>query len=274
MSAAQLDLQNATLQLAKTQSEMLNSQAQNQMQLKENNMVMMTNLLSSHHNLYVLADFEVYDGRTARLEDWLLQVEKVSELTKIELYEITFAKSQESPHKIIKNMGAGKSWSAVKAKLEESYSVVPTTEHASAMLCRKQKKDESLVDYLLWFAKHSYKTNGVDAAEEENKAIITFFIKNLLNKDIRRRLAGAKNIRTLADAFKSVQHNLLKLKRYESLNYDSNEEEALEEGNEEINVIRSRKSSVTSSSNASEHDRVLVGFEIAQQIVDLPVSEI
>ena len=104
----------------------------------------------------------------------------MSELTKIELYEIAFAKSHGSPHKIIKNMGPSKSWSAVKARLEESYSLVPTAEHASAMLCRKQKKGESLVDYIHQFTEHSYKTNRVDAAEEENKAIITFFIKNLI----------------------------------------------------------------------------------------------
>ena len=87
---------------------------------------MLTDLLSSHHNLNVLADIEVYDGRTVRLEDWLLLVEKASELTKIEPYEIAFAKSHGSPHKIIKNMGSGKSWSAVKARLEQSYSLVPT----------------------------------------------------------------------------------------------------------------------------------------------------
>ena len=45
-NTAQTDMQNATLQLAKTQSEMLNSLAQNQMQLQENNTVMMTDLLS------------------------------------------------------------------------------------------------------------------------------------------------------------------------------------------------------------------------------------
>ena len=172
---------------------------------------MMTDLLSSHRNLYVLADVEVYDGKTAKLEDWLLQVEKASELTKIEPYEIAFAKSHGSPHKIIKTMGPGKSWNMVKTRLEESYSLVSTVEHASAMLCRQQKKDEPLVDYILRFA-DSYKTNGVDAVEEENKAIIMFFIKNLFNRDIRRRVARAKNIRTLADAFKSAQHNLLKLK--------------------------------------------------------------
>ena len=139
------------------------------------------------------------------------------------------------------------------------------------MLCRKEKKDESLVDYIPRFAEHSYKTNGVDAAEEENKAIITFFIENLFNKDIRRRVASAKNIRTLADAFKSAQHNLLKLKRYEGINYDSNEEEALEGETEEINVIRGY---VTPSSNDTEHDTASLALEMAHQIVDLPVSEL
>ena len=238
---------------------MMNTLAQNQIQLQENNMVMMTDLLSSHHNLYVLADVEVYNGKTVKLEDWLLQVEKASELTKIEPYEIAFAKSHGSPHKIIKTMGPGKSWNVVKTRLEESYSLVPTAEHASAMLCRKQKKDEPLVDYILRFTEHSYKTNGVDAVEEENKAIITFFIKNLFNRDIRRRVAGAKNIRTLADAFKSAQHNLLKLKRYEGLNYNSNDEDDMTEEAEMVNVVQSR---------------VFKDTESANQIVDLPVSEL
>ena len=258
-NTAEEDLQNVTIQLARTQNEMMNTLAQNQIQLQENNTVMMTNFLSSHRNLYILVDVEVYDGKTVKLEDWLLQVEKASELTKIEPYEIAFAKSYGSPHKIIKTMGPGKSWNVVKTRLEESYSLVPTAEHASAMLCRKQKKDEPLVDYILRFAEHSYKTNGVDAVEEENKAIITFFIKNLFNRDIRRRVAGAKNIRTLADAFKSAQHNLLKLKRYEGLNYDSNDENDMAEGAEIVNVVQ---------------NRVSKDIESANQIVDLPVSEL
>ena len=75
-NTAEEELQNVTIQLARMQNEMMNTLAQNQIQLQENNMVMMTDLLSSHRNLYVLADVEVYDGKTAKLEDWLLQVEK------------------------------------------------------------------------------------------------------------------------------------------------------------------------------------------------------
>ena len=156
-------------------------------------------------------------------------------------------------------MGPGKSWNTVKTRLEESYSLVPTVEHAGAMLCCKQKKDEPLVDYILRFAEHSYKTNSVDAVKEENKVIITFFIKNLFNRDIRRRVAGTKNIRTLADAFKSAQHNLLKLKWYEGLNYDSNDEDNMVEGVETVNVVQNRVPKDTESAN---------------QIVDLPVSKL
>ena len=47
--------------------------------------------------------------------------------------------------------------------------------------------------------------------------MIILFIKNLYNTDIRRRVAGAKNVNTLLDAFKMAQCNLLKLKKYEGL---------------------------------------------------------
>ena len=52
---------------AKTQNEMMTTLAQNQIQLQENNTVMMTDLLSSHPNLYVLADIEVYDGKNSEI---------------------------------------------------------------------------------------------------------------------------------------------------------------------------------------------------------------
>ena len=39
----------------------------------------------------------------------------------------------------------------------------------------------------------------VDPANITNRVIIFLFIKNLYNKDIRRRVTGAKTIHTLAD---------------------------------------------------------------------------
>ena len=53
-----------------------------------------------------------------------------------------------------------------------------------------------------------------------NKLVIRFFVKNMYNKEILRRVAGAKNINTLLDAFKSARMNLLKLKKYEGLVFD------------------------------------------------------
>ena len=43
---------------------------------------------------------------------------------------------------------------------------------------------------------------GVDTANIINRLIIFLFIKNLYNKDIRRRLASVEVINTVADAFK------------------------------------------------------------------------
>ena len=49
------------------------------------------------------------------------------------------------------------------------------------------------------------------------KLVIVLLIKNIYNKEIHRRVAGAKNINTLLVAFKSTLMNLLKLKKYEGL---------------------------------------------------------
>ena len=57
----------------------------------------------------------------------------------------------------------------------------------------------------------------MDPSTINNKPVIVLFIKNMYNKEICRRMAGAKNIYILLDAFKSAQMNLLKLKKYEGL---------------------------------------------------------
>ena len=51
----------------------------------------------------------------------------------------------------------------------------------------------------------------------DNKLMIIHFIKNLYNKDTRKRVAGAENVNTLFDAFEMAQWNLLKLKTYKDL---------------------------------------------------------
>ena len=61
----------------------------------------------------------------------------------------------------------------------------------------------------------------MDPSTINNKLVIVLFIKNMYSKEICRRVAGAKNINTLLDAFKSAQMNLLKLKKYEGLVSDN-----------------------------------------------------
>ena len=60
--------------------------------------------------------------------------------------------------------------------------------------------------------------------------IIFLFVKNLYNKDIQRRVAGAKTLNTLADTFRLAHHSLIKLKKYEGMVY--NEDPAIAEINE------------------------------------------
>ena len=64
---------------------------------------------------------------------------------------------------------------------------------------------------------------GVDPVNITNRVIIFLFMKNIYNKD-RRRVAGTKTINTLAGAFKLAHCNLLKLKRYEGLVYNGEQE--------------------------------------------------
>ena len=62
-----------------------------------------------------------------------------------------------------------------------------------------------------------HKSMKCDPSNIDNKLVIVLFIKNLYNKDIRHRVAGAKNVYTLLDGFKTAQWSMFKLKKYECL---------------------------------------------------------
>ena len=57
----------------------------------------------------------------------------------------------------------------------------------------------------------------MDPSTITNKLVIVLFVINMYNKEIHGRVAGAKSINTLLNAFKSPQVNLLKSKKYEGL---------------------------------------------------------
>ena len=85
--------------------------------------------------------------------------------------------------------------------------------HAAINLLRKQRPNESLQDYILYWTEMCHHSMKMDPSTINNKLVIVLFVKNMYNKEIHRRVAGAKNINTLLDAFKSAQMNLLKLKK-------------------------------------------------------------
>ena len=89
--------------------------------------------------------------------------------------------------------------------------------HAATDLFRKQRPSESLQDYITYWTEMCQQSMKMDPSTINNKLVIVLFVKNKYNKEIHRRVTGAKNINTLLDTFKSAQMNLLKLKKYEGL---------------------------------------------------------
>ena len=113
-------------------------------------------------------------------------------------------------------MAGAWNWPEVRKKLEEVYSPIAT----EVWVTSDFYKNNSLMRHCEYIHSFTYLTEnvvGVDPANITNRVIISLFIKNIYNKDIRRRVARAKAIITLTDAFRLAHHNLLKLKKYEGL---------------------------------------------------------
>ena len=127
------------------------------------------------------------------------------------------AKSTGTPYKMLKQMGGARSWPEIRKKLEEVYSPITTEVHAASDLHRKQWPDETFQKYIHDYTDLTEKTIRVDLANITKRVIIFLFIKNLCNKDIRRRVTSKKVINTLAGAFRLAHHSLLELKKYEGL---------------------------------------------------------
>ena len=100
--------------------------------------------------------------------------------------------------------------------------MVSTEYHAANNLLRKQRPNESLQGYITYWMEICHCSMKMDPSIMNNKLVIVLYVKNVYNKGIHRKVAGAKNINTLLDAFKSAQVSLLKLKKYEGLVSDEN----------------------------------------------------
>lgn len=91
----------------------------------------------------------------------------------------------------------------MKNKLQEVYSSLVMEIHAAALIQKQQTKGKKLINYISDFTDLCYKSKGKDPTNITNKAVIALFSSNLYKKEIRR-LIDAKNLNTLADAFKSA----------------------------------------------------------------------
>ena len=92
-----------------------------------------------------------------------------------------------------------------------------TDVHAATDLLTKQCINGLLQDDIAYWTEVCHRSMKHDPMNIDNKLVIVLFIKNLYNKDIRCRVADAKNVNTLLDVFKMAQWNLLNLEKYKGL---------------------------------------------------------
>ena len=170
-----------------------------------------------HENEQFIRDIQIFDSRNIDFDEWIAQIKKVALLTGKSEYLLALAKSSNTPYKIISQCPKETPWDDMKCKLQEVYLMVAMDYHAAIDLLRKQRASESLQDYITYWTEMCHHSMKMDPSTINNKLVIVLFVKNMYNKVIHRRVAGAKNINTLLGTFKSAQMNLLKLKKYEGL---------------------------------------------------------
>ena len=165
----------------------------------------------------LMRDIPIYYSKNMDLADWLLQIEKVAWLTHSQEYGLATAKSTSNLYKMFNRLGNDLDWLEIKRKLEEVYSPTATEEHATSNKHCKQWPDKTLQECIQNFTDLTEKALGTDTANITNRVVLFLFFKNLYNKDIQRRVAGAKIINSLADTSRLAHHSILKLKKYEGL---------------------------------------------------------
>ena len=101
-------------------------------------------------------------------------------------------------------------WSKLKRKLQVVYSLVATDVHAATDLLRKQHAHELLEEYIAYWTELCHWSMKCDLMTIDSKLMIILCIENFYHKDIRQRVAGAKNVNTLLDPFKTAQWKLHK----------------------------------------------------------------
>ena len=178
---------------------------------------MMNKMSKRHENEQFICNIQMLNGKNRDFDEWITQVEKIFNLTGKPECVLALAKSSGTHYKMIFQTASNTAWNGLKRKLQEVYSLVATDLHAATELLRKQHTDELLQDYIAYWTEVCHQSMKMDPTTIDNKLMITLFIKNLYNRDIRQSVAGAKNVNTFLDPFRMAQWNLLKLMKYEGL---------------------------------------------------------
>ena len=70
-------------------------------------------------------------------------------------------------------------WDDMKCKLQEVYSVVAMEYHAVTDLLRKQRPNESLQDYIVYWTEMCHNSMKMDPSTIKDKLVIVLFVKNM-----------------------------------------------------------------------------------------------
>ena len=218
---------NSILDSLQQVGEVLTQLVEHQKVLQDKNLKIMEKLINKSMNSFVLDDIPMFDGLKGSInfETWLLELDKAVEITGMNVSELAFSKSSGTPHKMIKRLRREKSWEFIKEKLQITYSKLATDVHASTDLNQnKQKRHEPLEDFIERFYQNYKRATGEDPAHTRNPHIINTFIRNLYNRDIRKRVSGTLPV-DLQAAFNSAIKIQRKLKWFEGYEYVSDDDD-------------------------------------------------
>ena len=223
--------------------DVLSQLLQHQQTIQVKNLQVMESLVNRSTNSFVLDDIPVFDGLRGSVdfETWLLELDKAVEITGMSMMELAFSKSSGTPHKMIKRLRREKSWDFIREKLQITYAKLATDVHASTDLNQnKQKRHEPLEDYIERFYQSYKRATGEDPARTRNLHVINTFVRNLYNKDIRKRVSNTPSA-DLQTAFNAAIKVQRKLKRYEGYEHFSDDDD----DDKVVNIIDLNKDGMT-----------------------------
>ena len=105
-------------------NDTLGSILNNQQSLQRETITMMNEMFKRHENEQFIHDLQMFNGKNIDCDEWIAQIEKISNLTGKPEYILTLAKSSGTSYKMISQTPSNTAWSKLKKKLQEFYSLV------------------------------------------------------------------------------------------------------------------------------------------------------